>query len=119
MELLKAVGAAVLLNLWFLVPFVQYMSGEKLRINSDLSQALEIADYPAAMAGYTKAGKSFYTLFMDRDCVGYAVFSSPWLALPCSFILSLCFILGYGNLGTASVLWDSRCAVLYDAVSGY
>lgn len=72
-ELAKAAGVAVLLNLWFLVPFLQYMLGEKLRINSGLSQSADIADYPAAMAAYTKSGINFYTLFTDTDSIGYAL----------------------------------------------
>lgn len=72
-ELLKAAGAAILLNLWFLVPFMQYMLNEKLRINSSLGRNMEIADYPAALAAFTKSGKNFYTFFTDADCIGYAL----------------------------------------------
>ncbi len=72
-ELLKAAGAAVLLNLWFLIPFIQYMMSEKLHINVGLSQSSEITDYASEMSGYMIHGKNLYGLFMDSNSIGYAL----------------------------------------------
>jgi hypothetical protein len=70
--LLKAAGVAVLLNLWYLVPFLQYMKTEKLRINSSLTKAITVTDYYARLADYTQDGKNFYEMFLNRSCLGYA-----------------------------------------------
>jgi hypothetical protein len=70
--LLKAAGVAVLLNLWYLVPFLQYMKTEKLRINSSLTKAITVTDYYARLADYTQDGKNFYEMFLNRNCLGYA-----------------------------------------------
>jgi hypothetical protein len=70
--LLKAVGVAVLLNLWYLVPFLQYMNTEKLHINSSLAKSITVTDYYAQLADYTQEGKNFYDLFLDQNCLGYA-----------------------------------------------
>jgi hypothetical protein len=70
--LLKAAGVAVLLNLWYLVPFLQYMKTEKLHINSNLTKAITVTDYYARLADYTQEGKNFYDLFLDQNCLGYA-----------------------------------------------
>lgn len=69
-ELLKAVGVAVLLNLWYLVPFMQYMFGEKLKINKTAVGA-GISDYYARLADFTQEGKNFYQLFTDENGIGF------------------------------------------------
>lgn len=73
LELLKAAVASVLLNLWFLVPFIQYMLFEKVRINSTLSQDTGDADYRAILTKYENTGKSLYDLFIDTDGIGCAL----------------------------------------------
>ena len=72
-ELMKAAGMAVLLCLWFLLPFLQYMLCEKLRINTSLGQSMAITDYASTLSHYTDAGKNFYEFFMDYGSVGYAL----------------------------------------------
>ena len=63
-ELLKAAGAAVLLSLWYLIPFVQYMLGEKLRINSKIAKRCAhrglLCDVGRFYAGGHKPMQSFY-----------------------------------------------------------
>lgn len=39
-ELLKAAGAFVLINLWYLVPFLSYMFSEKLHVNSGMGDKI-------------------------------------------------------------------------------
>lgn len=73
LELIKAVGVAFLLNLWFLVPFVQYMLFEKLSITSDLGQTMKITDYASYLSSFTHSGKDIYSLFMDTNSIGYAL----------------------------------------------
>lgn len=72
-ELLKAVGAVVLLNLWYIVPFVQYMFTERLKINSHLTSEIAIQDYYAGLADFTQEGRSLYHLFTDHDTIGLAL----------------------------------------------
>lgn len=72
-ELVKAAGMAVLLCLWFLVPFLQYMLSEKLNINTSLGQPSVITDYSVKLSSYTDAGKNFYGFFMDYSSIGYAL----------------------------------------------
>lgn len=69
--LVKAAGAAVLLNLWYLIPFLQYMFTEKLQINSKMTQKEEIGDYYAALADFTQEGKTLYQLFTDDNGIGF------------------------------------------------
>lgn len=71
--LIKAAGAAILLNLWYLVPFLQYMFREKLRINSNIAQKENIKDYYAALADFTQEGKSLYHLFTDDNAIGFSM----------------------------------------------
>ena len=72
-ELLKAAGAAVLLSLWYLIPFVQYMLGEKLRINSNIAKDVQIEDYYAALEDFAQEGRNLYNLFMDHNTLGFAL----------------------------------------------
>ena len=72
-ELLKAAGAAVLLSLWYLVPFVQYMLGEKLRINSKIAKDVRIEDYYAALEDFTQEGTNLCNLFTDHNTLGFAL----------------------------------------------
>lgn len=70
LEFLKAAGATILINIWFLVPFIQYMLFERLQINSELSQNLEIVDHASYLSTYTKAEKDLYSLFMSDSGIG-------------------------------------------------
>lgn len=72
-QLFKAAGMAVLLNLWYLVPFLQYMFREKLRINSKIAANTSIEDYYAALEDFAQEGKSLYHFFTDNDTLGYAI----------------------------------------------
>ncbi len=71
--LLKAAGVAVLLNLWYLVPFLQYMFTEKLQINSKFTRTEEIEDYFAELADFMQEGKSLFELFTDNSAFGFAI----------------------------------------------
>lgn len=82
--LFKAAAATVLLNLWFLVPFLQYMVTEKLRINTKMAERKNITDYYASLADFTKEGKNIYHLFADGDLIGF-----PMLLVLLLFILML------------------------------
>ena len=74
LELLKAAGGFVLLNLWFVVPFLSYMCSEKLLINSRLNRVIgEEADYYALLEDFTQEGKDLYHLVLERDSMGYAL----------------------------------------------
>ena len=73
LELSKAAFVAILLNLWFLLPFIQYMLNEELRINTALGQKKEISDYYAYLANYTQGGKSVYEFFVNTNSIGYAL----------------------------------------------
>ena len=74
LELLKAAGAFILINLWFLVPFLGYMFSEKLLINSKMEDAIqEGADYYALLEDFAQEGKNLYHLVMDRESIGYAL----------------------------------------------
>lgn len=75
LELLKAAGMFVLLNLWLLVPFLQYMYTEKLHINASLGRAFgEGTDYYALLSNFTQDGKNLYQLVMERtSSIGYAL----------------------------------------------
>lgn len=82
--LFKAAVATVLLNFWFLVPFLQYMATEKLRINTKMAERRTITDYYASLADFTKEGKNIYHLFTDGDLIGF-----PMLLALLLFILML------------------------------
>ncbi len=73
LELVKAVAVSVLLNLWFLVPFLQYMIGERLHINTKLGQNVEIEDYYAYLENFAQDGKNLYQLFVEPYCIGFAI----------------------------------------------
>lgn len=74
LELIKAVTGFVLLNLWYLVPFVQYMFSEKMHINAGLTSNIKAGkDYYALLEDFTQEGKTFYQLFIDNNTVGYAI----------------------------------------------
>ena len=73
LELSKAVFTTILLNLWFLVPFIQYMLKEELHINTSLSQKKEISDYYTYLAGYIQSRKSVYDFFVNPNSIGYAL----------------------------------------------
>lgn len=72
-ELLKAAAAAVLLSLWYLLPLIQYMLGEKLRINSNIAKDTQIEDYYAALEDFAQVGRNLYNLFMDHNTLGFAL----------------------------------------------
>lgn len=73
LELLKAVGGALLLNLWYLVPFAQYMLNEKLQINSTIAGGEEIEDYYVRLADFVQGGESLHSLFASPGRVDYAI----------------------------------------------
>ncbi len=73
LELLKAVGVAIPLNLWYLIPFLQYMTGENLRINSTIAQNVHVEDYYARLEDFTQEGRNLYNLFIDNDTLGFAL----------------------------------------------
>lgn len=72
-ELFKAAGAAILLNLWYLVPFIQYMLQEELRINSKLAGKDVIKDYYAHLEDFRQVGRNFYTFFIDNNMFGFSL----------------------------------------------
>lgn len=72
-ELLKAAWITILLNLWYLVPMIQYMLGEKLRINTNLSAELEIKDYYAQLADFMQESRDLYSLFTDENTIGFSM----------------------------------------------
>ncbi len=69
LELVKAVGASILLNLWFLVPFINYMFTEKLRINTELGRSVgNSASYERLVPFMANGGgRSIYNLFLNPD----------------------------------------------------
>lgn len=71
--LFKAAGAAILLNLWYLIPMIQYMICEKLRINTALSTEVEITDYYARLSDFTQEGRNLYSFFTGNDTIGFSV----------------------------------------------
>ena len=74
LELAKAAGGFLLLNLWFIVPFLDYMFSEKLMINAKMGNAVEEGvDYYAMLEDFTQEGKNLYQLVMDRESMGYAL----------------------------------------------
>lgn len=73
LELIKAAAVAVMLNLWYLIPFLQYMFQEQLKINSNIAKDINIKDYYAAMEDFTQEGKDFYQLFTDNNTLGFAI----------------------------------------------
>lgn len=74
LELIKAAGGFILLNLWFLVPFLGYMCTEELYINQRLDQVVEEGiDYYASLEDFTQEGKNLYSLIIERDSIGYAL----------------------------------------------
>lgn len=73
-EVCKAAGSFILLNLWFLVPFFDYMMREKLKINAGLGSGVEeVEDYYALLEDFTQEGKDLFHLFVERDSLGYAL----------------------------------------------
>lgn len=72
-ELLKAASMSALLSLWYLIPLLQYMLNEKLRINSSIVSEMSIDDYYAALAPYTQEAKSLYSLFTDYGAIGFSL----------------------------------------------
>lgn len=72
-ELLKAAGVAVLLSLWYLLPLIQYLFVEKLRINSNIAKDTQIEDYYAALEDFAQVGRNLYNLFMDYNTLGFAL----------------------------------------------
>ena len=70
-ELCKAVLMAVLLNLWYLIPFLQYMLTEQMRINSNLTAEAANYDYHVLLADFVQSGESLYSLFTDQNTIGY------------------------------------------------
>ncbi len=85
-EIGKAVGAWVLLNLWFLVPFLQYMTGD-YGITATLATDEQIIDRYALLANFTDAGKTWRDIFSNNSGIGYAMI----LVLLC-YVLSIPFI---------------------------
>lgn len=76
LELMKAVCATILLNLWFLLPFMNYMLSEKIRINSELGKELGNSEYYALLGAFLKkgGGRSVYNLFLHPEYhIDYAV----------------------------------------------
>lgn len=71
--LCKAVFISILLNLWYLVPFLQYMLTEKLYINTHLTEDVKSQDYYALLADFAQDGRNFYSLLFEQDTIGYAL----------------------------------------------
>lgn len=72
LALVKAAGMTVLLSLWYLVPLLQYMVTEKLRINAKMAHNEEVEDYYAALEDFRQEGKSLFQLFTDENTLGFA-----------------------------------------------
>lgn len=79
--LIKAAGVSVLLNLWYLVPFLQYMFTEKLRINYNMAVEEKIEDYYVALADFTQEGRSLYQFFTDDNAIGFSMLTALLLFL--------------------------------------
>lgn len=72
-ELFKAAGITVLLNLWYLIPLLQYMTNGKLRIGSKIFERLNINDYYVQLSDFTQEGRNLYSLFADADMIGFSM----------------------------------------------
>lgn len=69
----KALGAWLLLNLWFLVPFLQYMGG-KYQITSMLSQDMADINYHAQLANYSKSSGTAAGIFLGtKESLGHTL----------------------------------------------
>lgn len=76
LELTKAVCATILLNLWFLIPFINYMLSEKIHINSELGKNPGNTDYYVLLGDFMKKGdgRSIYNLFLHPEYhIDYAI----------------------------------------------
>ena len=97
--LIKAVCATVFLNLWFLVPFLNYMLSEKLRINSELGRDWGDSDIHALLGSFVGKGdgRSLYNLFLHTDYhVDYAILFIL-LLICCIFLIAIGIIQGNNN----------------------
>lgn len=101
-ELLKAAGMTALINLWYLVPFLQYLFNERLKINSQLSAEVNIVDYYAGLADFTQEGRSLYNLFTDNDTLGFAM-----------LLVLLLYIVTIPLLGKDKLVKHSRFVALF------
>ena len=69
----KALGAWFLLNLWFLVPFLQYMGG-KYQITSLLSGDVADINYHAQLANYSKSSGTAAGIFLGtKESLGHTL----------------------------------------------
>lgn len=74
LEIAKAAGCFIVLNLWFLVPFLDYMLHEKLKINAGLGDPVEEGtDYYALLEDFAQEGKDLFHLFADKNSLGYVL----------------------------------------------
>lgn len=131
LELLKAAGAFLLLNLWLLIPFLQYMFGEKLHINAGLNASFEAGtDYYALLSDFAQDGKNIYQLVTESESVGCAmllllalyVVTIPFQDSGSAFVKRSRWFFG-GSLITLWVCMDTfpvvKLAQLSDAVCKY
>ena len=72
-ELCKAALVTILLNLWYLIPFFQYMLTEKLHINSNLAVEVTGQDHYVLLADFLQSGENLHSLFNGQDSIGYAL----------------------------------------------
>lgn len=83
--LLKSAALSAALSLWYLVPMLSYLFGEKLKVNSGKPKDAEL-DYYAYLADFMQDGKTFYQLFTEEKVLGFValllilayVCSIPW-----------------------------------------
>lgn len=74
LEITKAAGSFILLNFWFLVPFLDYMLRERMKINTGLGTVVEAGtDYYALMEDFAQEGRNLFQLLTDRNSLGYAL----------------------------------------------
>lgn len=106
-ELFKAAGAAVLLNLWYLVPFIQYMFQEELRINSKLAGKGVIRDYYAHLEDFRQVGRNFYSFFVDNNMFGFSLLFVLLLYLITIPVQKQNRQTGYGRIIAVFVLFAS------------
>lgn len=72
-ELCKAVFVTILLNMWYLIPLLQYMLTENLHINNNLTVEVNNYDKYVLLADFTQSGENLYSLFNGEDTIGYVL----------------------------------------------
>lgn len=70
MQVLKAVGSALLLNLWFIIPFLQnYFGAYRISSKAGIGMGDELSAYEKYFADFIQQGKDLSGMFLDDDGV--------------------------------------------------